>query len=151
MEQPVQTPAQPAQGKPDPAMINIYQRLALAAMKIIYDPKVSQQLVQTMKTAGDPAAAVSHVATVVISQLRQQSKGIPPETANAIAPMVVAMLFEVGHAAGLFKTVDKNMVTMAVDLFKKDAEQPAQPAATPQAAPPGLISSGAAQPAAMVQ
>lgn len=148
MDQPVQAPAaQPAGGQPDPKAMQIYQRLSLAAMKIIYDPKTSQGLVQTMKTAGDPAAAVAHAASLVLGQLAQQAKGIPPAMVNIAAPVVVAMLFELAHAAGLFKATPE-LVKSAVELIKQSGQQqaaaPAQPA--PQQ-PAGIIGNAMPAPA----
>lgn len=150
MDQPVQAQGAQPQGQADPKMMEAYQRLCLAAMKIIYDPKVAQGLVQTMKTAGDPAAGVAHVATVILGHLRQQAQGIPPAMVNAVAPAVVAMLFDLGHAAKLFQ-VDQGMIQKAVELVKQTMQQ-GQPApqAAQQAPQQGIIANAMPAPA-MVQ
>mgnify|MGYP003395014480 CR=1 FL=1 len=141
----------PQQGQPqgaDQAMLGAYRRLSLAAMKIIYDPKVSQDLLNTMKEGGDPAAGVAHAAGLVVGQLRQQAKGINPAAVESVAPATVAMLFELGHAAGLFKP-DQGMVQKAVQLYKEDAQMAKQqPSQQPQQAeqPMGGIIGGAMAP-----
>ena len=145
MEQPAQQSAQQA----DPKMLRLYQGMALAAMKIIYDPQESKGIVETMRIAGDPAAAIAHAADIVIAKIRRDAgaKGIPPAMVNSVAPAVVAMLCDLGHAAGLFK-VDENLVKTAVELVKQGEQQAPAAQAAPAAPPkPGLIGSAMPAPA----
>lgn len=88
-----------AQGQ-DPK--DIAQRLVLAAMKAVFDPKVSAQLVQMLRS-GDPVVAVSHAAVSIVMAMGEQAKGGTDEMAYAIAPVVVGFLIELGAAAGVFK------------------------------------------------
>lgn len=128
--------------QPDQKIMGMYKVLELAAAKKIYDPQASKGLVQTMKAAGDPAAAVAHATVIVLDDLRQAvAQKIPPQMVDAVAPAVVAMLCDLANAAGLFKATPA-IVQKAVALIKQNRQQPARPAAQPaQAAQSGIIGS----------
>lgn len=117
----------------DPRMLETYQRLDLAAMKIIYNPEVARSLVEMMK-AGEPAESVAGAAMHVLDRIRQQAKGIDPRMVDAVAPAVVARVCELGAAAGLFKP-DQALIAAVAEIVKgsaggaqppADGEPPAQ-------------------------
>lgn len=118
----------------------IYQRLGIAAMKIVYDPEVSKGLVRMMQ-GQEPPQAIAMAAHTVLGKLKEKVNGIPPNSVYAVAPAVVMFVTELGGAAGLFKpSVD--LVKQATQVLQGQLQQePEQPVA--QSAPRGLI---AAQP-----
>lgn len=93
MATPMQTP------QADPKMQNIAQRLVLAAQKIIYDPQISRRLIDAIRQGEDPVSGIVSAALLVIDQLREHAKGIQPDMVYAVAPAVIAFLFELASAA----------------------------------------------------
>lgn len=131
--------------------VEAYQRLGIAAMKIIYDANVSKGLIQMMQ-GQEPAQGVAMAASTVIEKLKEQVQGINPGFVYSVAPAVITFLCELGGAAGLFKP-DSQLVQQATEVLQGQLKsqatpqpgQPQQAAAQPQqpAAPAGLIAQGA--------
>ena len=147
-----QTPQTPTPQDADPRVM--YQKMVMAARKIIFDPKASKGLVEIMqKLASDPAAGVAQATMTVLGGMKEKMKGGKPNMVNAVAPVVVAELFALGSAAGIFKATPQ-LVQQAVALVKQElAKKPAQPAQQPpaepaaQPAPKGLIGNAMGAPA----
>lgn len=140
-QQPARQPKKPAPETPE------VTRGVIVAKKIMAQPVVAKQLVETMRAAGDPATGIAQATIFIVKQLYEKSKGTLPT--KAIVPLAQRVLVDVmrlGAAAGLFKiTPDllKQAVMIAVKMFTESVKQPvAQPA-------PAQSPASAAQPAAM--
>lgn len=87
-------PAQPGgeQGKP-------FERIVLAAAKIIYSPGVSEQLLKMMQSAETPQRGVYLAMKLVFDKL--QESGMPPQVTDRLAPVVGGLVIELGVTAGV--------------------------------------------------
>ena len=130
--QPGQPPAAPQQGQQaDPKAV---ERVVLAALKILHDPKITPQILQMMKAAGDPVQALAQATLLVMRQLFAKSKQtIPPEVLGVAGVEVMDELAMIANKAGLYKITPQILqqaVQAAVEQFKAEAaKQTAKPAA----------------------
>lgn len=104
----------PEPGRPGPRDQDAFQRVVLAAGKVIYENDATHQAVmQMLQSGGEPDAALANTAATVIRQLYDKSGRTMPETVVLPAAMqVIAMLAELAQAAGLFR-VDKGVMMRA--------------------------------------
>lgn len=149
----------------NPAQQQALERVEVAATKIIHDAKVSQQLVQMMKAAGDPVTGIAQATLLIMRQLIEKSKNtIPQEVLVPAGFKVVEQLAELGAAAKLFQNspdLVKQAQRKAIQMFLKSVDpklladvrakmeggaQPAAPAPAAAAPAPGAPAP-AAQPA----
>jgi len=143
---------QPTQAA-NPQSADVARKLVLAAMKTVFDPGVSKQLLAMMQGGADPAQSVAQAATLVVSKMGESAKGGTPEMATAIMPVVCAFLFQLAEAAGLFKA-DPQALQQAIQLAQKQimgqgqrrmgasqgpGEQMPEQQAPAQPAGPGLV------------
>ena len=149
-----QQPPQETKGAPqaDPAV----ERVVFAAMKIIYDKGIMQNLLKILRS-GDPAEGLAQGTLFVMKGLFEASKGtLPPKAFLPAVQMVMPLIAELGEAAGI-ATADEALVKKAAVLFAQKVKAEAQGAqgaptapaaaqeAAPQAAsaaPQGLIAQG---------
>lgn len=122
-------------------------RVIAAAVKIIHDPKVSAQLIEMMKAAGDPVQALAQTTVLVMRMLYEKSNNsIPPEVLGAAGVEVLQLLAQLAQTAKLFD------VTM--DIFKQAAQASMdmvqQESGATQAAPGGAALMGATVPQPMM-
>jgi hypothetical protein len=146
---PMEQQEQPQQDLPagvDERALAAVTRLTLAAMKIIFDPNASKQLLEMMQ--GDPVQGLVQAAKTVLSQLQEKSKGLPQGFALRVAPSVVKNLMDLGEAAGVLKA-DPQLAQQVLAQLKGQPAK-ATPEAAPEAAPEapteqpqGLIAQGA--------
>ena len=113
-----------------------FQRLGIAAMKVVYDPAVSKGLVQMMQ-GQEPPQAIAMAASTVLEKLKEQVKGIAPNAVYAVAPSVVMFVTELGGAAGLFKP-SAGLVKQATEALQAQMQEAPKPEQAP-AQPAGLI------------
>lgn len=142
---------QPQQKPADQKAVETYRKLGLAAMKIIYDPKIAPQIVTIMQK-GNPAQGIAQAVFVVILRMQEGVKGANPNVVFAVAPAVAAMVAEIGKAAGVLEPTPQ-MVAEALKIVAQQAgqqapqgapQQPAQqPAPQQPAQPMGVIQKGA--------
>lgn len=134
---------QPAQTQADPKAVETFRKLGIAAMKIVYDPKISQQLLEILKAAGDPAKGIAQATSSILGQMKEKTQGANPNVVYAIAPVLAMMVAEIGEHAGLFKA-SQQIVQQALQIVAKQGDTPpAQSAAAPAPAQPaGLINQG---------
>lgn len=129
------------QPQDDPKALETFRRLGIAAMKIVYDAKVTPQILEILKGA-EPPQAIAQATSLVLEQMKSKVSGVNPNTVYAVAPTVAVMVAELGHAAKLFQPSGA-LVQQALKIIaqKGDATPAAAPAAP--ATPAGLINSGA--------
>ena len=91
-----------------------YERVVLAASEVLYEPKTSKPILESLKaSADDPAQAIGQVAVMIIQQLDDKSNGTIPEVVIAQAAAEIAeMVAELGHSKGLFE-VDEAVINRA--------------------------------------
>jgi len=97
-----------------------YERVVLAAAKVLHDDPTNQQVMQMLETGaqGDPAQALAEVVTVVITQLDEQSGGtIPGEVIIPASAEVLSMASELAESAGLFQA-DEATLQRAVQMMQ---------------------------------
>lgn len=140
VQQAVAQGAQPgAAAKPSPQEMEIYRKVMLAAMKIIYT--APQPFLDMISSAPDPAKGILMATNIILQKIRQSIKGIPPQVIDQMAPkavkllgpMIGKLLLELASVAGILNGV-------------APAGAPPTGAA---AAPRGLVANGQAQPPAM--
>ena len=125
----------------DPKLMEAHRRVGLAAMKLVYDPKIAPQLVQMMS---DDPQSIADAVMLVLDQLAEKMTGMEPGFVYSVGPAVLAFLMEIGEAAGLFKASPELQNAVAGIVMQgmkaKMSGKSAQPAA-PQPTPPqsGLI------------
>lgn len=143
-----QASQQPAP-KADPAAVD---RIVIAAKQVL--AQVGPQLLQMMKSAGDPVRGVAQALIFVLMQLYEKSKGsLPPDAIVPAAQQIVDDIAKIGEAGGLFKSSPdllKRSMAVAAQLFmrqnkmdpkaimaqaKGGAPAPAAPPSAPPAAP----------------
>lgn len=82
----------------------VYKRIGLAAIKLIFSNPDSDHLLNILRRGAEsPAHAVAVAAMSVISRLQREIKGIDPKLAFSVAPSVVVFLLQLGDAAGVFQ------------------------------------------------
>jgi hypothetical protein len=137
-----QPAAQPAQGQPDQQSV---ERVVVAAVKLIHDPKIAPQLVQLMRAAGDPVKALVDATMLVMKQLWEKSKrSIPGDVLGAAAAQVLKLIGELAQAAKLFQVTPELLQQAAqagLERLKAEhgggaAPQPGAAPVAPQAAAP---------------
>lgn len=156
-----QPQGQPKGGQPGVKEAEVYQRLVVAAMKLIYEKETTKNLVEMMRGEEDPVQALASAAMAVIGRLQEGAKGIPPNFVFSTTATIVTFLAEIGGAAKLFKP-SAGMVKQATQAVEKQAQEglaqdggapqgsqaqqpPQVPAAAPQGPPAGIVA-GAMQP-----
>lgn len=135
-KQPQQKP-----GGPDPKTKEVFQRLLLAAMKYIYSEAVTPNLMQMVQSAKTPFEGVANATKAVVSQIAGKAKGLPPEVANRVAPMIAMLIAEIAVKAGLMQDSpeSKQQILAALQGGGQPAPQEqAQPQEQPQQ-PQGLV------------
>lgn len=133
MDQP--TAKNPAAAE-DPKIKGMAQHIIMAAMKVVYDPKGAPALVGIISKSDDPIDGLAQAAMAVLMQLRQQVKGTDPNTVLMLAPMILAMIAEVAHAAKVVETTP-DVLNKALAKLKQNlqgsGQQMAPESAEPQA------------------
>ncbi len=136
---------QPGGQKADPKSV---ERVVLAGLKLIHDEKVGPQIIELMKSAGDPVQALSQATLLVMRQLWEKSKqSIPPEVLGEAGVEVMSELAMIANQAKLYQITDEifqQAAQMAMDEVQNEAAQGAAPAAGAQPAAPAAAP--AAQP-----
>lgn len=134
--------AQPGGDEPAPREEMIMTRMVKAIGMIIYNEEITDQLL-AMMGGEDPAAGVAQAAQLVLGQMAEKVKGVPPEAVYELATTAIALLTELGAAAGLFEK-DPAIIAKAVQMVNQGRQRRATPPQGP-AAPPqqggGLIDS----------
>ncbi len=130
-----QPETQPANGQPDDQSV---ERVVIAAIKVIHDPKVKQQLIEMMRQAGDPVQALVSAVFLVMRQLYERSRrSIPADVLGAASAHVLRLLGELAEAAGLFQVTPELLQQAGeagLEQFKQ--EQAAQQQGAPQTGAP---------------
>lgn len=93
------------QAKPmvDEAEAQAFQRLVLAAMKIVYDKTVAPRLIQMVQGAETPVGGLVQATMIVIEQLGQKIQGRPQQSAYVVTPIVLSMVYELCMQAGVLE------------------------------------------------
>lgn len=138
-----QDPQQGAAAKPTPQEMEIYRKVMLAAMKIIYT--APQPFLDMIRSAPDPTKGILMATNIILQKIRQSIKGIPPQVIDQMAPKAVKLL---GPMIG------KLLLELAsVAGILNGGESAGAPAGAPPtgaaAAPRGLVANAQAQPPAM--
>jgi len=123
-------------------------KIVLAAMKVMYEGKTSDAIVQ-MLHKGEPGAALAQTALFIMKALYDQSKGtLPPQDIAPAATHVLQLLVEVAAASGVklneqalaqsYQLVQQSLAKRFPPQGATAQQAPAQPApaqAAPQPAP----------------
>ena len=101
--------SQAAGAEPSDKEMELYRRIMLAAMKIIYtNPK---PFLDMIAQAGDPAKGIIAATSIILGKIRDSVKGLPPQVIEQMAPKVVQrlgpmigkLLLELANVAGIIK------------------------------------------------
>ncbi len=128
-----------------PQIVAAYKRVGLAAMKTVYDPQISQQIVAMISE--DPQSIADAVLMVIDQLGEKMPQGVPPQFAYSVGPAVIAFIIELGEAAGKFKAspeLQKAVAAIAIPMMQEKLQGQGQQA--PQAPPQGLIGRPSMQP-----
>lgn len=146
--QPGQPQGQPQAQPADPKVVVAFQRIVLAAGKMVYDKTVSRDLVQMIGQAEDPTQGVAKAVMTVLDQLHAQVKGINPNFVYSAASVVVGFVLELAEAAKLVQ-FDKALPGQVMQIITEELKQRSgaateQPAAKPETEPgAGAAAAGA--------
>lgn len=128
---------QPKGPQADPKVVNAFQRVVAAAGKVIYERQMTGQLLNVIRSAGNPVEGVVGATMMVLDGLTGKVKGIHPNFVYVTANVVALMLLELAEAAKLVKfdkaIIDQVTQGLIAEVGKRD-EGEAAPAA---AAAPG--------------
>jgi hypothetical protein len=120
--------------QPDPKIV---QRIVMAATMALNQQDVEQQMLQAVKTSGDPARGLAQALVMLMKILYEKSKRtMPMRAAVQAALQVLVMIAKSCESAGLLKVspqLIKQAGANAVQLLKQS--QPVAPPAVAQAAP----------------
>lgn len=136
----------PAAREVDPKVADAYQRMVLAAMKVVYEPTIAPKLIEMMRGGEQPAAGLARAAGLVAGQLQEKAKNAPQGVIQTVIPVIVAFLMELADAAGLFK-MDQKLMQQAIALAMRQGggAAPAPQQQAPAASGPGLVDQAMAE------
>jgi len=116
------------------------QRVAIAAKRIVYDPKAGKELVKIIQSAPDPIQGIAQACLMVLRILHTNMKGAQGMGAVAIGA-VVPMVIELAVKAKLVQP-SKDLgqkVLMALKQLVAQQQQQQQAAPPPGAQQPGQM------------
>lgn len=132
-EQPPAKPEPKGAALPD-KVTQVFQRLLLAAMKLIYaDRNVTGQMVEMVKSAPDPVTGIVNATKAVVGQVAARAKGINPEVVQRIAGPVATLITELAVRAGVAQESPELVSDVLAAL--KGGGQPQQSEQEPSQAP----------------
>src|SRR5688500_3365630 len=91
---PAETPAAPAGPTMPPEARAAAQKLMAAAMRIVYKKEVTQMILQTIQRAQRPEIGVAQGVLLVLKQVKDAAKGVPPKVIYSMARPVAMMIIE---------------------------------------------------------
>lgn len=141
-----QPEAQPAQAQPNQQAV---ERVVVAAIKILHDPKIMPRLIELMKAAGDPVQALVEATMLIMKQLWEKSrKSIPADVLGAASAIVLQLIGELAAAAKLFDVTPELLAQAAAAGLEQFKRESAAAQAQPSAAPAQPSAAPATQPVA---
>lgn len=139
--------AQPAgpQAEPDKKSV---ERVVIAALKIIHDPKISPQILKMMKDAGDPVQALAKTTLMIMRELYKKSnQSIPLDVLGRAGIEVMNELAMLANGTKMYN-ITPEIFQQAVQAALEELKQGAQ--AAPAVAPAQPAAAQAEQPMAAV-
>lgn len=123
-------PQQAPQQAQAPQGAEVFRRLLLAAMKLIYsNPKATQQFVFMVKTG--QAQGIVQATKIVVGQITKSAQGLDPSILQKLMVPVATLIAELAVKAGVIKD-DKAIMAQVTQLLQKAPQgQPPQPQAAP--------------------
>lgn len=139
-QQPPRAAAPQPSAQVDPKII---QRIVTAATVALNQDAIEQQIIQTVKAAGNPAQGLAQATVTLMKALYAKSnKTMPPQAIGPAGKEVMLVIAKACEAAGIFKITPQliqQALAAAVQMLQAAQAAPAQPAAqvpaAPQAAP----------------
>lgn len=128
-EMPVEEQAEPpahdaAEGEPaakpaaNPKSQEAAQKLIAAAGRIVYQKKVTAMILKTIEKAPRPEAGIAQAVLMVMKQVKDMAKGVPPQVIDKMAKPITMMVMELAVNSGLIE--DKpEIVKMVVGLIQQ--------------------------------
>lgn len=143
---------QPQKPQVDPQVMNMHRRLVMAAMKLLYSSKEAvQQILRMVAGAQSPAGGVLRAAQLIVGQVAQGAKGLPPGIEQTAIVTVAALIIELATEAGIFEK-GANTLQEVIALWQR--KQGGQQQVAPQQVAPqtaGIEAQEAAPSAGLVQ
>lgn len=101
-----------------------YEKVVMAAMKVIYSDESHQKIMQMIQGGSRPDQALADVTTAIMLELDKQSGGKIPEVVIMPASMeVLGMLGELAEKAGLFDGNENTLTAAAQQVVLKLLEE----------------------------
>lgn len=136
------------------------QKLLAVAMRIVYKKEVTQIIVNMIRKAARPEVGIAQAVLMVMKQIKDAAKGVPPRVIDSMAKPITMMVAELASKAGLVETTPEmmqavvGMIRQAVGRASQmgqrgAAPQGPAPQTTPQR-PPQAPAQPPAQPAGMI-
>lgn len=129
----------------------MHTKIVQAAMKILYQKEVVQQVLRMVAGAQDPAEGIAQAARFISQQVGQQAqaKGAPAQVANSALMPLAVLIIELAAAAGIVKDGPELRQQVQARLSGQTNQQPSgrmpappqapQPQQAPPAPPAGLV------------
>ena len=121
---PEEEPQETQTNAADPQSQTAYDQVVSAAMKVLYDDKMTEQIVAMLKAGADkPEAILAQVVVMIVTELDRKANGQIPK--NVIVPAseeIIALVAELAEKSGAF-TADPKMIeralAQAMQMFKE--------------------------------
>jgi hypothetical protein len=133
------TTAKPQAAGLSPQLTEVFRRLILAAMKVLYaSPEATQSVLAIVKQAGDPVQGIAHATDMIVKRIQSQAKGLPPGVIQRVALPVASLIAEIAIASGLVKD-DPSLMPKVAQVLSGVQGAPAQQQPAPAAAAPAAV------------
>lgn len=99
---PTEAPDEAPDAEMDPKLQDAYERVVIAAGKVLYESPTHEQIMQMLTSGPDVEGNVAEAVTTVLLQLYEKSRGtMPGEVILPAAAEVIGMALELLEAAGV--------------------------------------------------
>jgi hypothetical protein len=127
-------------GQPQPGGQQDFERVVIAGMKAIYAEGVSEQLIQMMQKAQNPAQGLATATALIMGELVRQSQGsMPPQVVQPAMMDIMRFIGELAEAAKILDSTPQliqQALPMAAQMLQQAQQQGAQAQAQPGGAQP---------------
>jgi hypothetical protein len=112
------------------ASAQVVERIVAAAMTLLNNDTVEQQIVQMVSSSPDPAQGVAQAAVFIMKALHEKSKGTLPSSPEAFL-RIIAEIIKIAKAAGIIKDDDPQLIDQVLEAASQMEGGEEQPQGQP--------------------
>jgi hypothetical protein len=121
------------------ASAQVVERIVAAAMTLLNNDTVEQQIVQMVSSSPDPAQGVAQAAVFIMKALHEKSKGTLPSSPEAFL-RIIAEIIKIAKAAGIIKEDDPQLIDQVLEAASQlGGEEQPQGQPMPQGQPQPMM------------